>query len=199
MKKLVLFILIAASVSASFSQSKAIYNDSLKTALIMIDIQDFYFDEARSPLTNRFEATENTKKLLDLFREKGFTVIHVQHKSNSPIRDLVKPIGNEKVVTKEHVNAFIDTDLEEYLKSVGAEQLVICGMMTQMCVEGTVRAAADLDYKVIVPGDACATRDLKYDDVIIPAEMVHASSLQSFAFGGYAKIDKTEDLIQKMK
>lgn len=199
MKKLLLLIIATISITYSYSQVKKTYIDTLQTALIIIDIQESYFDETKSPLTNRFEATINVQKLLELFREKGNDIIHVQHKGGGEIRELLKPLKNEKIITKTNVNAFIDTDLEEYLQNKNIDQLIICGMMTQMCVEGAVRAAADLDYKVIVPSDACATRDLEYNNIVIPAKQVHAATLQSFTFGGYAKIDKTDNLIKIIK
>ena len=66
-------------------------------------------------------------------------------------------------------------------------------MMTHMCVDATTRAASDLGFQVLVAEDACATRDLKYDDTTIPADLVHKSFLA--ALKSYGKVMKTEEII----
>ncbi|MGA2488653.1 MAG: isochorismatase family protein [Anaerolineales bacterium] len=40
--------------------------------------------------------------------------------------------------------------------------LALCGMMTHMCVDASMRAAADFGYPVLLAADACATRALTY-------------------------------------
>ena len=62
-----------------------------------------------------------------------------------------------------------------------------------MCVDATTRAAADLGFQVIVAEDACATRDLQYDDTVIPAELVHKAFLVGFK--SYGKVMKTEEVL----
>ena len=79
------------------------------------------------------------------------------------------------------------------LKEWGIERVVICGMMTHMCVDATVRAAADFGFQVIVAEDACATRDLEHDGTKIPAELVHKSFLA--ALKSYGKVMKSDDVI----
>jgi nicotinamidase-related amidase len=60
-------------------------------------------------------------------------------------------------------------------------------MQTHMCVEAATRAAADMGYKCTLIHDACATRDLKFGETVIPAAQVHASTLASLK-GSYAKL-----------
>jgi len=91
-----------------------------------------------------------------------------------------------------------ETELLDYLKQRGIKQLVICGMQTQMCVEAAVRAAADYGFKVIVPHEACATRDLKFEATTIPAAQVHAAALAAMN-GTYARVVKTETLIAELR
>ena len=57
------------------------------------------------------------------------------------------------------------------------KELIICGMMTHMCVDTTVRAAMDYGYSVIVVGDACATMDLAINGETVPADMVQKAFL----------------------
>lgn len=170
-------------------------SDSVKTALLIIDIQDFYFPGGKSELVNPQVAADNAALLLAYFREKGMTVIHVKHesKTQSDIRSTVKPIEGEKIITKKEVSSFNGTDLNDYLKSLGVKNLVICGMQTNMCVEGAVRAGYDLGYQITLIHDACAARDLKWENEIIPAKMVHLSTLATLK--SYAKVISTNEFL----
>jgi len=169
------------------------------TALLLIDIQDFYFPGGRSPLENPEKASLNAQKILEKFREKSMLVVHIRHnaKSGAEIHKHVTPIKEEKVISKDHVNGFKDTDLLKYLRAHKVKQLVICGMMTHMCVEATTRAANDFGFDCILIGDACATRNLKYGDKIIKAVDVHLSTLSSLD-GYYAKVMNTEEYLDSL-
>ena len=79
------------------------------------------------------------------------------------------------------------------LKSWGIERVVITGMMTHMCVDATARAAADFGFKVIIAEDACATRDLKFGDTVIPADHVHKAFLA--ALKSYGDVMKSDEVI----
>ena len=70
----------------------------------------------------------------------------------------VKPKKQEKVITKHYPNSFKDTELLNYLRNLKIKELVICGMMTHMCVDSTIRTAKDLEFNSILIGDACATK-----------------------------------------
>ena len=172
--------------------------NTLLTALLLIDIQNFYFPGGRMPLVSPEDASLNARKLLKLFREKKLLVIHIRHnaQSESEIQENVKPLKTEKVISKNDVNSFKDTDLLDYLKKHGVKRLVICGMMTHMCVEAAVRAAHDFGFECLVVEDACATRALKYKDKEIPAEAVHYSTLASLS-GYYAQVTDTETFLKE--
>ena len=174
-------------------------NENNVTALLLIDIQDFYFSGGRSPLENPEKASQNAQKILEKFREKGMLVVHIRHnaKSGAGIHEHVKPIKTEKVISKDQVNGFKDTDLLKYLRSHKVKQLVICGMMTHMCVEAATRAASDFGFDCILIGDACATRDLKYGNKVIKAEDVHLSTLSSLK-GYYAKVMNSEEYLDSL-
>ncbi len=166
------------------------------TALLLIDIQDFYFPGGRSPLENPEQASLNAQKILEKFREKGMLVVHIRHnaKSGAEIHKHVTPIKEERVISKDHVNGFKDTDLLKDLRTNNVKQLVICGMMTHMCVEAAIRAAHDFGFDCILVGDACATRDLNFKNKIIKAADVHLSTLSSLD-GYYAKVMNTEEYL----
>jgi nicotinamidase-related amidase len=158
----------------------------MKTALLLIDIQNDYFPGGKMELVGAAEAARNAYELLQCFREHGLYHVHIQHVSTKPgatfllpgdrgadIHDSVAHFEGEPLQIKHHPNSFRETQLEEMLKANQIERLIITGMMTHMCVDATARAAVDLGYKIIVAEDACATRNLKYEETTIPAEHVH--------------------------
>ena len=170
--------------------------DTAKTALLIIDIQDFYFPGGDSELIKPEEASLNAKILIDHFRKNKLPVVHVRHnyEPGGSIHLNVKPIDGEKIVSKNAVNCFKDTDLLSYLKQNNIDTLVICGMQTHMCVEAATRASNDYNFKTILIHDACATKDLKFQDKIIKAEDVHFSTLSTLK--SYAKITDTKTYIE---
>ncbi len=182
-KQIIVSIAILVSVivsGSSFAQQKIrIRNDSVPTALLLIDIQDFYFPGGKLPLVEPEAASEKAAEVLKLFRDQKLPVIHIEHAGGSPIHANVAPRQGEKVITKTEANGFNKTDLLDYLKFLEVKRLVICGMQTQMCVEATTRAAYDFGFQCIVVQDACATRDLKWGDRVVKAADVHASTLAS--------------------
>ncbi len=166
-----------------------------KTALLLIDIQDFYFPGGNWELTDPVPAAEKAAQLLKKFRAEKKLVVHVQHKASSgfDIHKSVKPADNEKIFTKSNVNCFKDTGLLEYLKKNDIKYLVICGMQTHMCVEAATRAASDIGFKCTVIHDACATKVLKFGDREVSAEDVHYSTLSTL--GSYAKVINLETFL----
>lgn len=170
-------------------------NAQNKEALILIDIQDFYFEEGAVALVNPDKAAENAREVLLAFRKDGKLVVHVRHnfEPGGEINKLVQPEKGEKVISKNEVNAFRDTDLHNYLKVNEISNLVLCGMQTHMCLEAATRAAADLGYKCVVIGDACATKDLEIMGKVVKANDVHLSTLATLK--SYAKITSTFDYL----
>jgi nicotinamidase-related amidase len=59
--------------------------------------------------------------------------------------------------------------------------------MSHMCIDATTRAAADHGFKCTVIHDACATRDLQFENALVPAKQVHASFMSALGFA-YAKV-----------
>jgi nicotinamidase-related amidase len=170
-----------------------------KKALLLIDIQDFYFPGGKSALVDPEKAAVNAAILLDNFRKANLTIIHVRHNSEpgGKINDLVKPLPGEKIVSKDAVNCFAGTDLLEFLHSNRTDTLVICGMQTHMCVEAATRAASDYGFKCILIHDACATKDLRFNDKIIKAEDVHYSTLSTLK--NYSSVLSTKEYIGARK
>jgi nicotinamidase-related amidase len=171
MKSFILsFVLVAAFQYAAAQK---------EYALLVIDVQNFYFPEGRSELVEPEKAAEKAAVAINHARKTGNPVIYIKHKSAAgiEINDIVKPAEGEKIFVKEEVNSFLGTGLKEYIDGLAIDTLVICGMQTQMCVEAAVRAAYDYGYAVILLHDACATRNLKFGDHEVDAADVHASTL----------------------
>jgi nicotinamidase-related amidase len=178
----------------------------IKTALLIIDIQKDYFPGGKHPLVNPLEAAKKAYMLLQCFREHGGHHVHIQHISKKPdatffisgdrgtdIHDSVAHFEGEPIIYKHEPNSFLKTDLLELLKSWEIERVVICGMMTHMCVDATARAASDLGFHIIIAEDACATRDLNYGETTIPAEHVQKAFLA--ALKSYGKVMKSEEIL----
>lgn len=188
MKRIIglVLLLVIFQLSAKSQQNAG----NVKTALLIVDIQNFYFPGDGPGLVNAEQASVNAKEILNIFRDKNQLVVHVRHKSNKgfEIHKNVEPLINEKVITKEEVNSFQGTDLLEYLKSNNISRLVIIGMQTQMCVEAAIRAGYDFGFECFVIHDACATRDVKFMDKTVKAEDVQTAILATITDGGYAKV-----------
>lgn len=183
----------------------------MSTALLLIDIQNDYFTGGRMELVNSQEAAEAAARLLASFRKESWPVYHIQHISAQPtatfflpgtpgtdIHHTVLPLPGEPVITKHYPNSFRATGLLERLKADGIDRLLICGMMTHMCVDATTRAAFDLGFTCTVAQDACATRDLVFNNRHIPAEQVHGSFLAALG-AVYAELKETDEIIDTIE
>ncbi len=201
MKKVVVLVFcLIFFMTLSQTNMNAQNNEGSPTALLLIDIQYFYFPGAKQPLLNPEEASLNAQKLLIHFRNTDQLVIHVRHNSNNggEIHENVTPLKSEKVISKNSVNSFKDTDLLAYLKEHKIKNLVIGGMMTHMCVEAAVRAASDYGFEVTLIQDACTTRALESNGIEISAEAVHNSTLASLS-GYYSKVVDTKTYFKEFK
>lgn len=159
-------------------------------ALLLIDIQNDYFAGGAMELSGSEAAGEQAGRLLGAFRKAGRPVIHIQHISTRPgatfflpdtvgvkIHQCVEPHAGETVFQKNHPNSFRDTPLLEHLQQRGISSLVIAGMMTQMCIDTSTRAAADLGFQCILAYDTCATKSLSFAGTTVSAENVQVAFL----------------------
>ena len=180
------------------------------TALVVIDIQQFYFEGGLVPLTGSVEAANQARRVLEAFRARKLRIFHVRHVPKSValvegepadaqyrIRPEVQPAAGEKIVTKRYANSFRETDLLDSLRQKGIKTLVIVGMQTHMCVEAASRAATDLGFDVVVVHDACATRPLEFEGRTVPAEMVHAAALAAIK-GTYGRVVSVDQLLKEL-
>ncbi len=170
------------------------------TALLLIDIQNDYFAGGALPLVDSEKAVLKAKQVLLTFRAMSWPVFHIKHIALRPgstfflpstpgaeIHPELRPFPRESLIVKHYPNSFRETLLLSMLQEKDISHLVICGMMTHMCVDATVRAARDLGFTLEVIEDACATRDLQIKGRTIPAEMIHYSFLAALD-GFYARV-----------
>ena len=179
----------------------------MSRTLLIIDIQRDYFPGGAYPLVEPEAAAEAASKVLESFRASGDPVIHMKHVWDAPdaefmrpgtegieIHPAVEPADGELVLEKESPNSFLDTPLEEELRNRDTGDLVVAGMMSSMCVDATVRAAADLGFSPTVVHDACAAPDLEFGGVDVPGAAVHAAFMAALA-DSYADLTSAAELV----
>jgi nicotinamidase-related amidase len=181
----------------------------MKIGLILVDIQKDYFPGGAVELVGIQEAGARAAELLSFFRDKQWPTFHVQHISagkkaeffvpgteGAEIHESVSPMPNDIVVQKHYPNSFRETGLLENLQKRDIDRVVICGAMIHMCVDATVRAAADLGFQCVVVHDACATRDLAFEGRTIPAAAVHGAFMAALAWG-YGQVVSLEKFLSR--
>jgi nicotinamidase-related amidase len=178
----------------------------MKTALLLIDLQNDYFPGGAMELVGSEPAAACAAQALRLFRDRGLPVVHVRHEAvkggatfflpgtaGAAIHGSVLPVEGEPVVVKHYPNSFRETDLLERLREAGATRLAVAGMMTHMCLDAGVRAAVDLGFECAVLSDASATRDLEFDGRVVPAAQVHGAFLAALG-AAYAPVMTVAEL-----
>lgn len=182
-----------------------------RAALLVVDMQKFFLDQNSPTYTCGGPAIlPSVKRLIQSFRESSRPVLftkHVHHPDfidagimrwwwegacieGSPESELpqeIAPLANEKVVLKHRYSAFYNTDLETILRCLNIEDLVIAGIMTNMCCESTARDAYYRDYRVFFPADATGTIN----------EEMHVASLLNLSFG-FAHITTVREILGQL-
>jgi len=183
----------------------------MKPTLLLIDIQNDYFEGGKMELVKMDEAAVYAQKLLSHFRKNNLPIVFIQHLATKPnasffipgtsgteIHDSILPAENETVIIKNFPNSFRSTNLHQHLQSTGTSDLVICGAMSHMCIDTTVRAAADLGYSCTLISDACATRDLGFNDQTVKAADVQIAYMAALN-GTFAQVISTEQFLNSIQ
>ncbi|KEP25986.1 cysteine hydrolase family protein [Bacillus zhangzhouensis] len=178
-------------------------------ALIIVDVQKA-FEHEKWGERNNLDAEKNISRLLTFWREKGWTVIHIQHTSEQPhslfhptheghqIKDMVKPLDKETVIKKKVNSSFIGTNLEEHLRSNRIETVVITGLTTPHCVSTTTRMSGNLGFNTYLISDATAAFGLTdQNDTYYDPGTIHRLSLATL-HGEFATVMTTEQLISDL-
>ena len=152
------------------------------------------------------EALHQANELVSYCRERGDEVIFIQHISTREGATFFSPgtagvalhnklnMDEDIVITKNYPNSFRGTNLQQRLDINGVKELIICGAMTHMCIESTVRAGFDLGYKIILAGDACATRALTYGGQTLKAREVQLGCLAALD-GIFCQVKTVSEII----
>ncbi|KXK44586.1 MAG: amidase [Chlorobi bacterium OLB5] len=183
-----------------------------KSALLVIDMQNYFLDTSSPAFTCGGPAIlPNIKKLISAFRNLNRPVIYTKHvhhpggidagimqwwwegmciegSPESAIHADIAPLEHEKIVLKHRYSAFFNTDLDTVLRCLKIEDLVITGVMTNMCCESTARDAYFRDYRVFFPADGTGSVN----------EEMHKASLLNLAYG-FAQITTADTLIEQMQ
>jgi len=182
----------------------------MNQALLLVDLQNDYFPGGKLELVGINQAAVRAQTLLAEFRHRQWPTYHIQHVSvrqgatfflpGTPgvgIHELIAPLPGETVFEKQFPNSFRDTALKEMLAAAQVQELVICGAMSHMCIDATTRAGADLGFDCTVIHDACATRDLRFGDTLIPAGQVHGAFMAALA-AFYARVLSLEEFLRSL-
>lgn len=183
----------------------------MKVGLILVDIQNDYFKGGKYELVNPEQAAAQAYKMLTFFRQQKMSIYHIRHISLKPgavffipdttgadFYNACSPLEGEEIIIKHKPDSFLDTNLKEKLEEKGIETLVVCGMMTHMCIDTTVRAASNYGYSVELIADACATRDLEWRGTTVIAEQVQNAYMAALN-GTFAKVYKAAEWIKEHK
>jgi len=162
----------------------------MKKALIVIDLQNDYFGGGNMELVNIDATLKNTNKLIQYARKQEYKIFIIQHFAeegasffalNTEGVEINKDLDIQSgiIINKKYPNSFRETKLHEELQANNIDSIIVCGAMSHMCIDTTVRAGFDLGYKIELVSDACATRDLQFKDEIIKAKDVHNSFMSA--------------------
>ncbi|NQT34190.1 cysteine hydrolase [bacterium] len=183
-----------------------------RAALLVIDMQDFFLDQSSPTYTCGGQAILPTlKRLIGAFRTAGRPVIYTRHVHNPNLSDAgimewwwdgmclegtpeseihrdIAPLPDEKVILKHRYSAFYNTDLETVLRCLKIEDLVVCGLMTNLCCESTARDAYYRDYRIFFLADGTGTIN----------EEMHLASLLNLAFG-FTLVTNTDEVVRQVE
>ena len=179
------------------------------TALVIIDTQ-MGFNDPKWGERNNPQAEANIARLLGIWRQNGFPIIHVHHDSVTPTgvfrpgapghspKPEAVPRDGESIYHKSVNSAFIGTDLERDLRASGITRLFITGLTTNHCVSTTTRMAGNLGFETYLLSDATATFARPHvDGRPRMAEEVHLAALSDI-HGEFATVVSTAEVAAKV-
>ena len=179
----------------------------MKEALLLIDIQNDYFPGGKMELVGMEEVVKKVAELLKTFRTLNKPIFFIKHSSKRPnatffipetqgidFHASISPLPEEAVLEKHFPNSFFQTELLSKLNEKHVTNLTICGAMSHMCIDTTVRAAKELGFTCTLIDDACAAHDLKFKNELIPTHTVHATFMAALE-GIFANVVTAEEYL----
>ncbi|MFJ2780149.1 cysteine hydrolase family protein [Kitasatospora sp. NPDC087315] len=177
------------------------------SVLVLIDVQKGFEDYAFWGTRDNPEAEQRIGELVSAWESTGRPIVVVQHASQVgplvpgtsgfELKDVVAGVRADLHITKPVNSAFYGTpDLHAWLQQRGARQVVITGIMTNVCNETTARMAGNLGYDTVFPADAMHTFDMAGPDgaTVPAAELARATGAVLHAMR-FAKVTTTEAVV----
>lgn len=183
-----------------------------KTALLIIDMQIFFSSMTTECLPNilTLSAFFRDHSMPQVFTQHGHSKLELAHpEQNQLVRkwgpegsiahgskdwELMSQIvraweeaGKPEIVGKNTYDAFINTNLEERLREMGVERVVLCGVMTDCCCDTTGRAAFNRGFETWLVGDACGSVN----------RTQHERGLKVFGFG-FGEVLPSREVLQRL-
>jgi nicotinamidase-related amidase len=150
-------------------------------ALLVVDAQNEFSADGQRPVPNHSQALQRIHAHIEQARRDRRPIAFVVHHNRpqewpaftpgswgaelSPGLGVRPDFGPERQFVKDVFGAFSGTDLESWLREVGADEVLVVGFYSHMCVSTTAREALVRDFRVVIDPDATGTRALEHDGV----------------------------------
>ncbi|MCD6515927.1 MAG: isochorismatase family protein [Candidatus Aminicenantes bacterium] len=179
-----------------------------KAALLVIDMQRHFCDpESSFFVPGSDKLAEKLKILVDSFSRNSLPIIFTRHidseekdnlmlrwwseqiREEDPMSEVTKVLepGKGTTVIKHQYDGFLNTDLQEILHTKGVQQVVICGVLTNLCCETTARSAFMRGFEVFFVKDGTATFK----------QSMHEASLLNLSYG-FAVLTTIQDVVKAL-
>jgi nicotinamidase-related amidase len=143
-------------------------------ALLIVDVQQAFVDgKIIPPVYKSKDLIRKINNLITKARKKEIPIIFIKH--NGPENHIVakNTYGNkifedlkiecsDTIIEKETPDSFYNTNLQNKLKDLKVNQIIICGIQTEVCIDTTCRSAFSKNYKIILVSDCHSTWDKEY-------------------------------------
>lgn len=196
-----------------------------RSAIIVVDMQEvFCHPDGAVYVPDTVGIIDPILKLLDAGRKAGLPVIYLRHivrgdgSDTGRMRDMyptvdrmlardnpaveiiaaLAPVPGDIIVDKLFYSGFHNTDLDTILRARDVDTIIVCGTVTNVCCETTIRDAAHREYKVVALADACAA--MPYPDMgygALTAAEIQKVSLTTIAME-FGEVTTTADIIQRL-
>lgn len=173
----------------------------MNKALLVIGLQSNYSNIKEFDINKSNYALQAISQVIDYFRSIKFPIFHIQNQVSKNGSSLVEnipellPLENESVIISKDNNSFYETDLYEKLQDLNIDNLVICGLFTDLAIDTTVRYAKNLGYKITLISDACVSRNLEFNSIKFPSVLVNNVIFASL-LNEYAEIFSSKEYIK---
>ena len=165
-------------------------------ALILVDFENEWTDKNSDYFVGDIsELIEKTNKLIDYCRKNDYKIIFTTHvekdsdeafapnSKNVEIIDALHKEDSDVLIIKNKISPFYQTDLEKYLE--GIDEIVICGILTNLCVRSLAQDAYDRDFKITIIKDCCKafdnkTQEFTFKDLKATREEIEFLNLNEF-------------------